>query len=109
MCSTCKVYYGVVCEHSPPPRPSRLVVKSIRPPPVEHWWPLVVLANTRSGGKDGETVLSSFRKLLNPVQVCPSIFVCTLYMYMQVLYIIHVYALEKHALQPLKFIFYVSN
>ena len=48
---------------------SRLVVKSITPPAIDHWRPLVVLANPNSGGKDGEIVLAAFRKLLNPIQV----------------------------------------
>lgn len=48
----------------------RLVVKGITPSmSVDHWHPLIVLANPNSGGKDGQTILSSFRKLLNPVQV----------------------------------------
>ena len=48
----------------------RLVIKKITPPAVNEWKPLVVMANLQSGGKDGEKVLSTFRKLLNPVQVC---------------------------------------
>eukprot|EP00731_Ephydatia_muelleri_P028502 Em0020g146a len=47
----------------------RLVIKTITPPAVNEWKPLVVMANLQSGGKDGEKVLSTFRKLLNPVQV----------------------------------------
>ena len=48
----------------------RLVVKGITPPSlVEHWHPLIVMCNPNSGGKDGQTILSTFRKLLNPVQV----------------------------------------
>lgn len=47
----------------------RLVVKRIVPPAVSDWRPLVVLANPRSGGNDGPKILSTFRKLLNPIQV----------------------------------------
>lgn len=48
----------------------RLVVKGITPPAsADHWHPLIVMANPNSGGKDGQTILSFFRKLLNPVQV----------------------------------------
>ncbi|CAI8054255.1 Diacylglycerol kinase epsilon, partial [Geodia barretti] len=47
----------------------RLVVKEIVPPAVSEWRPLVVMANPRSGGNDGVKVLSTFRKLLNPIQV----------------------------------------
>ena len=48
----------------------RLVVTKIIPPTsCEDWCPLIVMANPSSGGKDGQAVLSSFRKLLNPIQV----------------------------------------
>lgn len=47
----------------------KLVVKAIKSPSIDHWQPLVVMANPRSGGKDGEAVLSAMRKLLNPIQV----------------------------------------
>ena len=56
----------------PPHSPSlldRLVVKEIVPPAISEWRPLVVMANPRSGGNDGPKVLSTFRKLLNPIQV----------------------------------------
>ena len=54
----------------------RLVIKKITPPAVQEWKPLVVMANPQSGGKDGEKVLSTFRKLLNPVQVCVCVCMC---------------------------------
>ena len=44
-------------------------MKAIKSPSIDHWQPLVVMANPRSGGKDGEAVLSAMRKLLNPIQV----------------------------------------
>lgn len=45
-------------------------MKGITPPVSgDHWHPLIVMANPLSGGKDGQSILSSFRKLLNPVQV----------------------------------------
>jgi len=47
----------------------KLIVKAIKSPSTDHWQPLVVMANPRSGGKDGEMVLSALRKLLNPIQV----------------------------------------
>lgn len=49
----------------------RLVVKALSPPTHTdiYWHPLIVMINPSSGGKDGQIILSSFRKLLNPVQV----------------------------------------
>jgi len=36
---------------------------------IPNWSPLLVLANCKSGGKDGAKILRRFRNLLNPVQV----------------------------------------
>lgn len=48
----------------------RVVIKEVTvPTDIEDWRPLIVLSNTRSGGKDGEAVMSVLRRLLNPVQV----------------------------------------
>ena len=47
----------------------RVVVTAIKPPDITNWRPLVVLANPRSGGKDGQEVMSMLRRLLNPLQV----------------------------------------
>ena len=46
-----------------------LVVKQVNLPNIDGWRPLLVFANPRSGGKDGEEVISMLRRLLNPVQV----------------------------------------
>ena len=47
----------------------KLVIKRIKTPNIERWDPLIVFANTKSGGKDGEHVMNILRRLLNPVQV----------------------------------------
>lgn len=47
----------------------RVVVKEIMNPDIEGWRPLIVMSNTKSGGKDGEIVMSQLRRLLNPIQV----------------------------------------
>lgn len=47
----------------------RVVVKEITNPDIEGWRPLIVMSNTKSGGKDGEIVMSQLRRLLNPIQV----------------------------------------
>ncbi|KAJ8681555.1 hypothetical protein QAD02_017347 [Eretmocerus hayati] len=47
----------------------RLIIRSITPPPLPNWNPIIVIANKKSGNNDGATILSSFRGLLNPSQV----------------------------------------
>ena len=48
----------------------RVVVKELRHPPAcRKWRPVIVLANPKSGGRDGEVVIGLLRRLLNPVQV----------------------------------------
>ena len=47
----------------------RVVVRELSPPTADKWQPLVVMANPKSGGKDGELVMNTLRRLLNPVQV----------------------------------------
>jgi diacylglycerol kinase (ATP) len=47
----------------------KVAVTTIAPPNLLGWRPLIVLSNTKSGGKDGHIVMSSLRKLLNPIQV----------------------------------------
>lgn len=44
-------------------------VTGVRAPSWEPWTPLVVVGNRKSGNGDGSHVLSSFRRLLNPLQV----------------------------------------
>ncbi|CAL7933848.1 unnamed protein product [Xylocopa violacea] len=47
----------------------RLCLRSIIPPNWPQWKPLIVVANKKSGNNDGAEVLSSFKRLLNPIQV----------------------------------------
>ncbi|XP_053994936.1 diacylglycerol kinase epsilon [Hylaeus anthracinus] len=47
----------------------RLQLRSIIPPDWPRWKPLIVVANKKSGNKDGAEILSVFRKLLNPAQI----------------------------------------
>ena len=56
-------------------RRKKWVVKELRRPlKKRNWQPMLVLANPKSGGKDGEMVIGLLRGLLNPVQVCPVTF-----------------------------------
>ena len=45
------------------------VVDSVKPPNINNWKPLIVIANRKSGNNDGELILQAFRKILNPAQV----------------------------------------
>ena len=48
----------------------RFIVDSVRHPGFPDWKPLIVIANRKSGnGGDAESVLQSFRRILNPAQV----------------------------------------
>ncbi|KAI5698623.1 hypothetical protein M8J75_009471 [Diaphorina citri] len=44
-------------------------VITVRAPSWEPWTPLIVLGNRKSGNGDGSHILSTFRRLLNPLQV----------------------------------------
>ncbi|XP_043281428.1 diacylglycerol kinase epsilon [Venturia canescens] len=47
----------------------RLRLRSIVPPVWPNWKPLIIVANRKSGNNDGATILSMFRRLVNPAQV----------------------------------------
>ncbi|XP_033330475.2 diacylglycerol kinase epsilon [Megalopta genalis] len=47
----------------------RLQLRTVIPPEWPNWRPLIVVANKKSGNKDGGEILSLFRRLLNPAQV----------------------------------------
>ncbi|KZC08572.1 PREDICTED: diacylglycerol kinase epsilon [Dufourea novaeangliae] len=47
----------------------RLQLRTVIPPNWPLWKPLIVVANKKSGNKDGAEILSMFRRLLNPAQV----------------------------------------
>ncbi|XP_078039440.1 diacylglycerol kinase epsilon isoform X1 [Augochlora pura] len=47
----------------------RLQLRTVIPPDWPNWRPLIVVANKKSGNKDGGEILSIFRRLLNPAQV----------------------------------------
>ncbi|XP_017771551.1 PREDICTED: diacylglycerol kinase epsilon [Nicrophorus vespilloides] len=46
-----------------------LLLRGVKDPGWEDWSPLIVVANRKSGNNDGGTILSEFRKILNPAQV----------------------------------------
>ncbi|KAK7502394.1 hypothetical protein BaRGS_00006347, partial [Batillaria attramentaria] len=50
-------------------RQRHLVVKKVRHPDIEHWTPLIVIGNRKSGNNDGELLLRHFRAILNTPQV----------------------------------------
>jgi len=45
------------------------IVESVKEPGMVNWNPLIVIANRKSGNGDGEVMLQSFRRILNPAQV----------------------------------------
>ncbi|ESP03918.1 hypothetical protein LOTGIDRAFT_110026 [Lottia gigantea] len=47
----------------------KLVVKTVRKPNILNWSPLIIIANKKSGSKDAEVLLRTFRGYLNPIQV----------------------------------------
>lgn len=47
----------------------RLHLVSVKPPPIDNWEPLIVIANTKSGSNTGSNVISLLRGYLNPLQV----------------------------------------
>ena len=46
-----------------------LVLQEVTRPALDGWSPLIVVANRKSGNGEGDVVLQSFRRLLNPAQV----------------------------------------
>uniref|UniRef100_A0A1B6C2W1 Diacylglycerol kinase n=2 Tax=Clastoptera arizonana TaxID=38151 RepID=A0A1B6C2W1_9HEMI len=84
--ATCQLKLGEICDFGKfrslivPPSSVQLIKKKpgisqkylitkVVPPSWPNWSPLVVIANCKSGNKDGDVILSCFRHLLNPVQV----------------------------------------
>lgn len=68
-------------------RNKQLLIDSILPPvDIPNWTPLLVMVNPKSGGQEGERVLASLTRLLNPTQVVnlgeaapeAALWVCTL-------------------------------
>lgn len=47
----------------------RLHLVSVKPPPIDNWEPLIVIANTKSGSSTGANVISLLRGFLHPLQV----------------------------------------
>lgn len=47
----------------------RLHLAGIKPPTIENWEPLIVIANTKSGSNTGSDVVSLLRGYLHPLQV----------------------------------------
>ncbi|TMW41277.1 hypothetical protein DOY81_013644 [Sarcophaga bullata] len=47
----------------------RLHLAGIKPPTIENWQPLIVIANTKSGSNTGSDVVSLLRGYLHPLQV----------------------------------------
>ncbi|KAH8371257.1 hypothetical protein KR093_006752, partial [Drosophila rubida] len=47
----------------------RLHLAGIKPPNIENWEPLIVIANTKSGSSTGSNALSLLRGFLHPMQV----------------------------------------
>ena len=45
------------------------VVDSVKHPRIQDWSPIIVIANRKSGNGDGDQILQSFRRILNPAQV----------------------------------------
>ncbi|XP_069944462.1 diacylglycerol kinase epsilon isoform X1 [Cherax quadricarinatus] len=47
----------------------RLLFKEVLQPEIQNWSPVIVIGNRKSGSNEAESVLSSFRNVLNPAQV----------------------------------------
>lgn len=46
-----------------------ILLRGVKDPGWKDWCPLIVVGNRKSGNNDGATILSEFRKYLNPAQV----------------------------------------
>lgn len=46
-----------------------LLIKEVLRPKIENWSPVIVIGNRKSGSNEADSVLSSFRNVLNPAQV----------------------------------------
>ncbi|XP_057665823.1 diacylglycerol kinase epsilon isoform X3 [Diorhabda carinulata] len=51
------------------PLNKHLLLGALRDPCWDKWCPLIIVANKKSGNGDGASILSEFRKYLNPIQV----------------------------------------